>query len=221
MTTNSDMLLEEVNRLFVAFPSGANPDQAAMYVRVLRAEAIAADRLRRVVDSLERTWERRTPPSVAQLLRSCRGSTGAADRDANEARARDQALMRDQLERLCDYDVYAFQDAYGVWPDRRLYDRMNVTPPASMTFRVYPRPECDARRQEAIDACRAAFDRMRKAKRAPLVAPSVEPPKAEAPRGQLALEAQADEPENLLAGDELDEPPIGDEPVFDAEEIAA
>lgn len=229
MKTNSDMLLDEINRLFLAFPSGANEQQAAMYVRVLRTEAVSAERLARVVDSLEKSWERRTPPAVAELLRACRGSRGAADAAANEVRSREQAMMRDHLSRLCDHDAHAFQAAYGVWPDRSLYDRMGVTPPAGMTFRVLPRAECDAQRKAALDACRAAFARYRTAKRDPLVAPLAPVTvarKAELREqlGQLDLAdlAHSNEPEpetreETISLDAWDGPAYGDEPLWDEE----
>jgi len=180
-------LTAEVTRLLGAYFVAPAPEKVAVFVGALRYKGVSVERTTRAVDELIASHAK--CPAPAQLVSAALGAAGRSAAES-EARARDQALMRDHLERLCDFDVWDFQRAYGVFPDRALYQRIGLTPPASMTFRVPPREQCAAQREAAKDACRAAFDRMRTTARAPLRAPEPVAPAQTVP-AQLALDADA------------------------------
>ena len=148
---------DEMKRLLGTYYGTPTPEKIASYVGALRYKAVSADRVARAVDELIATHPK--CPMPAQVISAALGTAGRSAAES-ESRARDLAQMRDAMARLSDYDAHAFRDAFGVWPDRSLYSRHNVTPPEGMTFRVLPRETCDAERQKAISACREAFYRL-------------------------------------------------------------
>ena len=196
-------LQSEVERLLGAYFATTPPEKVATYVGALRYKAVSVDRVTRAVDELIATHPR--CPAAATVVSAALGVAGRSKAES-EQRARDAALMRDQLSRLCDFDVWAFERAYGVFPDRALFARMGVEPPASMTFRVPPREECEAARAQAIADCRAAFHRLRSGARAPLraPAPAAPAPKPAQPELDLADAVHSNEPEPPTTGDQAE-----------------
>lgn len=152
--TNTEMLTDEIMRLFTAFPRGTNAERAGLYVGVLTSRAVAWERCHKAVTHFIETWERESPPPVAKVLGAC---FGRMTETRSEREMQDAKVLRYYLERYEDVDYYEFLRAFGYAPRREQFERLEIPVPPGCTFRAPDRAACESERAKAHEAMRCAF----------------------------------------------------------------